>query len=134
MKKTHSQRLSHPDSKLGLALSGGGFRAAFFHLGVLRRLAELNILPFVKVISTVSGGSIVGAHYYLILLEKLATAKKLTTMDYIEIIDCLETEFRGAVRKNIRNRLFLNPFANLAILCGFSSIGARVARLYNKHF
>ena len=28
--------------KVGLALSGGGFRASLFHLGVLARLAELD--------------------------------------------------------------------------------------------
>jgi predicted acylesterase/phospholipase RssA len=28
--------------KIGLALSGGGFRATVFHLGVLARLAEEN--------------------------------------------------------------------------------------------
>ncbi|HVD49595.1 MAG TPA: patatin-like phospholipase family protein, partial [Gaiellaceae bacterium] len=53
----------HP--KLGLALSGGGHRAAFFHIGVLACLAELGLLRLVQVISTVSGGSIVGALYYL---------------------------------------------------------------------
>jgi hypothetical protein len=41
--------------KIGLALSGGGFRASFFHLGVLRRLAELGLLRRVAVLSTVSG-------------------------------------------------------------------------------
>lgn len=51
--------------KLGLALSGGGFRASFFHLGVLARLAEEGLLRQVEVISTVSGGSIIGAAYYV---------------------------------------------------------------------
>jgi NTE family protein len=46
---------------IGLALSGGGFRAAAFHLGVLRRLRELGVLGQTQVMSTVSGGSIVGA-------------------------------------------------------------------------
>src|SRR5262249_34311358 len=53
--------------KVGLALSGGGFRASFFHLGVLARLAELDVLRHVEVLSCVSGGSIVGAAYYLML-------------------------------------------------------------------
>ena len=53
------------DGKLGLALSGGGFRAALFHVGVLAQLAEQDLLRFVSVISTVSGGSIIGAFYYL---------------------------------------------------------------------
>jgi predicted acylesterase/phospholipase RssA len=30
--------------KLGLALSGGGFRASLFHIGVLARMAELDLL------------------------------------------------------------------------------------------
>jgi NTE family protein len=47
--------------RIALALSGGGFRASIFHLGMLRRLAELGWLPEVDVISTVSGGSIIGA-------------------------------------------------------------------------
>ncbi len=53
--------------KVGLALSGGGFRASFYHIGVLARIAEADILRHVDVLSTVSGGSIVGAHYYVLL-------------------------------------------------------------------
>jgi len=51
--------------KLGLALSGGGFRAAAFHLGTLRKLKALGILDKVEVLSTISGGSITGALYAL---------------------------------------------------------------------
>lgn len=45
--------------RLGLALSGGGLRAAAFHLGVLRYLAERSLLEQVNQISTVSGGSLI---------------------------------------------------------------------------
>lgn len=51
--------------KIGLALSGGGFRAAAFHLGTLKKLNELGILPLIDVVSTISGGSITGAYYVL---------------------------------------------------------------------
>ena len=44
--------------QIGLALSGGGFRATLFHVGALRRLAELGILARVGRVSSVSGGSI----------------------------------------------------------------------------
>jgi len=47
----------------GLALSGGGFRATLFHLGVLRRLHELGLHENIDYISSVSGGSIVAALY-----------------------------------------------------------------------
>ncbi len=43
---------------IGLALSGGGFRATVFHLGVLARLAENKRLEDVTFLSTVSGGSL----------------------------------------------------------------------------
>ena len=44
--------------KITLALSGGGFRATVFHLGVLARLAEESKLEEVNYLSTVSGGSL----------------------------------------------------------------------------
>jgi NTE family protein len=47
---------------IGLCLSGGGYRAALFHLGALRRLNEFGILAKLKTISSVSGGSIISAH------------------------------------------------------------------------
>ena len=48
-------------TNIGLALSGGGIRAAIFHLGVLRRLADEDLLERVSQLSTVSGGSLVTA-------------------------------------------------------------------------
>jgi NTE family protein len=47
--------------KIGLCLSGGGFRATVFHLGVLARLAEQRRLEDVELVSTVSGGSLAAA-------------------------------------------------------------------------
>lgn len=46
--------------RIGLALSGGGFRAAAFHLGVMRKLASLGILENIDLFTCVSGGSIAG--------------------------------------------------------------------------
>lgn len=46
------------DKKIGLALSGGGHRAAVFHLGVLSYLADNELLENVNHLSTVSGGSV----------------------------------------------------------------------------
>ncbi len=43
---------------IGLALSGGGVRAAVFHLGLLGRLAADDLLEQVTFVSTVSGGSL----------------------------------------------------------------------------
>ncbi len=48
---------------VGLCLSGGGSRAMAFHLGCLRALHDRGVLSKVDVISTVSGGSVIGAMY-----------------------------------------------------------------------
>lgn len=44
--------------RIALALSGGGIRAIAFHLGVLKLLAERDLLEEIHRVSTVSGGSL----------------------------------------------------------------------------
>jgi hypothetical protein len=51
--------------KIGLALSGGGFWASLYHLGLVRFLRDAGILPHVSHITSVSGGSILAAHLVL---------------------------------------------------------------------
>jgi len=46
------------EAGIGIAASGGGFRAMLFHTGALLRLSELGILESAKRISSASGGSI----------------------------------------------------------------------------
>lgn len=48
---------------IALALSGGGSRAIAFHLGCLRALHDRGILPKARVMSSVSGGSVIAAAY-----------------------------------------------------------------------
>jgi NTE family protein len=49
--------------KIGIGLSGGGSRAIAFHLGCLRTLHAQGIVQRARVLSTVSGGSVIGAMY-----------------------------------------------------------------------
>jgi NTE family protein len=49
---------AQPSPGIALCLSGGGYRAMLFHLGALWRLNELQYLPKLARISSVSGGSI----------------------------------------------------------------------------
>ena len=51
--------------KIGLALSGGGFRATLYHLGLARFLRDAGLLSQVSHITSVSGGSIFAAHLVL---------------------------------------------------------------------
>jgi NTE family protein len=50
-----------PPERLGLCLSGGGYRAMLFHLGALWRLNETKLLRALSRVSSVSGGSITAA-------------------------------------------------------------------------
>jgi NTE family protein len=47
-----------PSEAVGLCLSGGGYRAMLFHVGVLWRLNEMGWLPKLSRVASVSGGSI----------------------------------------------------------------------------
>ncbi len=105
-------------NKAGLALSGGGFRASFYHLGVLARLAELDALKDIEVLSTVSGGSIVGALYYLKIKELLETKKdsEITKKDYIRIVRQIQDDFHNGVKKNIRTLAFSDFTENMKMI------------------
>ena len=123
-------------SKLGLAMSGGGFRAAFFHIGVLAQMARLGLLRHVEVISTVSGGSIVGALYYL-HVKRLMEEKsdpEITDQDYLTIMARLEVQFLQGVQRNVRLRTFLNPFKNLRMAFADYSRTDHIGELYDEYF
>lgn len=47
--------------RIGLALSGGGFRAVAFGLGALRAMHDRDLLSSVRVVSGISGGAILSA-------------------------------------------------------------------------
>jgi predicted acylesterase/phospholipase RssA len=106
--------------KIGLGLSGGGFRASLFHIGVLAKLAELDVLRRVEVLSCVSGGSIIGAHYYLEVRKLLRQKedKEITREDYIEIVERVEREFLAGVQRNVRMRVAAEPWTNLKMIFG----------------
>lgn len=81
------------NKRLGLALSGGGYRAAAFHLGTLRKLHEMNLLEKVDVISTISGGSIAGVYYAL----------------HKDNFDGFAGEFKKALRRSVLRRICCSP-------------------------
>ncbi len=75
-------------SKIGVALSGGGYRAAAYHIGTLRALDRLGVLKNVDVMSSVSGGSIIAA-YYGLNHDKYGSYKEF------------EDDFAGKLRKGV---------------------------------
>jgi predicted acylesterase/phospholipase RssA len=120
--------------KIGVALSGGGFRASLFHIGVLAKLAELDLLRDVEVISCVSGGSVIGAFYYL-ELKNLLESGRTGHADYLQLVRDIEAKFLKGVQKNVRTRIAVSPLAGLkmALKSGYSRSDV-IAELYQKHF
>lgn len=97
--------------RIGLALSGGGIRAAVFHLGVLRRLAEAGVLEQVVQISTVSGGSLVTGAIFSeadgqwpsserFLVEIYPRLRRLLSQG--DLFSFKALGFAGVVKKNLR--------------------------------
>lgn len=111
--------------KVGLALSGGGFRASLYHLGVLARLAESDVLRHVQVISTVSGGSIVGAAYHLRVKQLLETNAAPGRTDYVALVDALIKDFCRGVATNIRSGLLTDLKAVHAVLSDDDDVYAK---------
>jgi len=114
--------------KIGLGLSGGGFRASLYHIGVLAKLAELDVLRRVEVLSCVSGGSIIGAHYYLEVRKLLQSTKDehITRDDYIEIVQRIAEDFLRGVQTNVRTRVAAEFITNLKMM--FSQKYSRTMR------
>jgi predicted acylesterase/phospholipase RssA len=82
--------------KLGLALSGGGFRASLYHLGLLRFLRDAGVLSQVTHITSVSGGSIMAAHLALNWGRYTGGANEF---------DAAASELLDFVRLDVRNRI-----------------------------
>ncbi len=111
-----------PEPGIALCLSGGGYRAMIFHLGVLWRLNELGYLSRLDRVSSVSGGSITAAMLGL-KWSRLGFANGVAQGLVDEVIKPLrafahETIDVGSVLKGI----FLP-----------GSISDKVANAYRKH-
>lgn len=85
------------DNRVGLALSGGGFRATLYHCGALIRLNELGYLPKLDRITSVSGGSITSA--------RLAARWNALQFDANGVAENLEQEVIQPLRKFCRQTL-----------------------------
>lgn len=87
-----------------LWLSGGGFRAALFHLGALTRLNELGLLARTGTVGAVAGGSIVAA----LLATRVPWPLHGAYRDWPERV---AEPLREIARRNVRARSLLRrPF------------------------
>src|SRR5688572_4985930 len=85
-----------PLERIALSLSGGGYRAASFHLGSMSYLNRVSynntpLLENVKLISTVSGGTITGVVYSLMKQEQRSFGEIYSfIMERLETVDLLK--------------------------------------------
>jgi predicted acylesterase/phospholipase RssA len=120
--------------KLGLALSGGGFRATLFHLGMIRFLRDAELLQKVELIVSVSGGSILAAHLAL-NWDRYVGSKKEFDAAAAQIIDFVQLDVRNRIMRRLP---LLYPLRVLEHLIRrgdsrrFISSGI-LERLYDKH-
>lgn len=107
-----------------LCLSGGGYRAMVFHVGVLWRLNDAGLLPTLDRISSVSGGSITAG--------VLAQAWGRLAFDASGVA----AEFVAAVVEPVRHMARQDVDVS-AVLLGaglpFTSVADRVVKAYRKH-
>src|SRR5262245_37229654 len=82
--------------RIGLALSGGGFRATLYHLGLVRFLRDADILRQVTHITSVSGGSIMAAHLALNWDRYSGSTKEF---------DQAASQLLDFIRLDVRNRI-----------------------------
>ena len=123
--------------RFGLALSGGGFRASLFHLGVLAALAEHDLLRPIEVLSCVSGGSILGVAYYSALaelLERMPDAD-IGPADLVEVMETCIARFTTVVSsQNIRTRAYFGPRTWLrGLRTGRRTRSLRTGMLYEQN-
>ncbi|MCD0462500.1 patatin-like phospholipase family protein [Roseiconus lacunae] len=120
VEKVQNEIQSPLNRPVGLCLSGGGSRAIAFHLGCLRALNGRGILSKVDVMSTVSGGSVIGAMYAY-------SDDSFDDFD-LRVQDVLR---RGFV-KSIARQMFLSPIglriASTKLIAGSMALATSMLR------
>ena len=112
-----------PEPTSALCLSGGGYRAMVFHIGVLWRLYETGLLKNIKRISSVSGGSITAG--------QLALAWR----DLSFGPDSVRSHFIPKFVEPLRAFAGVTIDAESVILGALlpGSVGDRIAKAYDEH-
>jgi len=108
---------------MALCLSGGGYRAMVFHIGVIWRLYETGLLRDLKRISSVSGGSITAG--------VLALKWNEVTAPGVSDRKILEREFVTPLRQLAEETIDASAIVLGVALPG--RISDRIASAYEKH-
>jgi NTE family protein len=120
----HGEAEREPERGIALCLSGGGYRAMMFHLGVLWRLNEAAILPTLARVSSVSGGSITAGvlamNWAQLAFNEAGVAKKFDS----RVVEPIRAMAGTSV-----------DVASVLVGIGlpFTSVSDRVVKAYRKH-
>src|SRR5687768_14110349 len=113
-----------PTAGTALCLSGGGYRAMLFHVGVMWRLNEAGMLPELDRISSVSGGSITAG--------VLALNWDSLDFDASGVAQAFDDQLVDPIRRMAGVGVDVT-----SVLAGlglpFTSVSDRVAKAYRKH-
>lgn len=99
-------------TRIGLALSGGGSRAAAFHRGTVRGLERLRVLSKIDVVSSVSGGSVFAASW------AASMQARRTTQDFL-----------AAIRRELRQGFILRALGAFPWVFGLFPLYPRTKML-----
>ncbi len=119
------------DRGLCLCLSGGGYRATLFHLGVVLRLNELGVLSRLSTITSVSGGSILNG----VLATRWTQLSLGPDGVFSNFLEVMAKPVREFCSRDLRSRMLigirLNPLNWLTLIRdGFSVSANFLAEAY----
>src|SRR5437764_4355615 len=112
---------AEPPTGTALCLSGGGYRAMLFHVGVLRRLGEAGMLGELARVSSVSGGSIASG------VLALAWDELEHGDDGESLVELVEGPIRGLASRT------LDVSSVIRGLVAPASINDKLAGAYRRH-
>lgn len=111
------------ETNIGLAVSGGGYRATLYSLGAIWRLNEFGLLPKLKTITSVSGGSITTG-FLSIKWEEL-------TFDENDVATNFETVIADPLKKFCSKGIDIK--SGISGLFSFrDTIGDKIAKAYDR--
>ncbi len=125
--KIKAKRRSHlpkqPFNNIAISLSGGGFRATCVHLGVLSylssvKLFNVSLLERVRILSTVSAGTLAGVKY-VTTLKNGGTFEDCykSLLDFMTKVDLVEDSLQHLAEdqnwNSVRQRSLINAFSSI---------------------
>lgn len=132
LRASDGRKITEDGGPIGLALSGSGLRASLFHIGLIARLAELDLLRRIDMISATGGAAVIAALYHLHLKRLLDAEGDIGSDRLAQMVQEMERYFLQAVEVDFQARLFENPFANLRRVSATYSSATRLGHLLDR--